>query len=88
MAESKPGRNAALYAELAHVNGAVVGRAQNHESVRVMVAAVGAQVHVVNVHEYSVLAAGHDAASAVTAHHFAPHCWWDVLRRAGPLRSL
>ena len=66
-------------AEPTVVHGAMMGRAERHEVISVVTAALGAQVEVMHVDEGGVPAAGDDAAAFVAAEDATAERWRDCL---------
>jgi hypothetical protein len=93
MTDHETGRHAAFEDELPAVLGTVMRGAEDHEGVRVVIAALGAKLHVVQIKEHPVSTTWNDAPAAVAPHDLATHGRRHVLscprrsrrhRRRGP----
>jgi hypothetical protein len=83
VAKLEAGRDASFDDELPAVDGAVVRRAQNNETLGIVISSLGAKPDVVNVEKNPVTAAWNHAATAVSPHDLAPGGGRDVMARAG-----
>jgi hypothetical protein len=76
------GRNTTLDEELPTMHGAMVRGADHDQQVWTVISAFGAKSDVMNVDEYAVTTAWHDASAAVAPHHFTSHRRRNFLSRA------
>src|SRR5262249_48784389 len=82
MAKFETGRDAPFDEELPTMDGAMVRRAQDDQSIWIVVGAFGTKPYVVNVEKNSVSAAWDDTLSVISAHDLAPDRRGNVLARS------
>jgi hypothetical protein len=60
----------------------MVSRAEDDETIRVVIAALRTQVQVMHIDEPAVLAPWHDATPRVPSHDEPPRSGWNILLRS------